>query len=109
MEAVACVVLNRLRHQTYWGKNIVDVCRKPYQFSCWNAKDRNRAALARLDAGSPELAEALDIARRAIGNALSDPTGNATHYHARSVTPRWARGRAPSAVIGRHCFYNDIK
>lgn len=31
--------------------------------------------------------------------------GNATHYHATYVAPRWARGREPVARIGRHVFY----
>lgn len=110
MEAVACVVLNRVRRQTYWGKNVVDVCRKPYQFSCWNASDPNSATLMRLVAESPELAAALPIAARAIANELADRTAGATHYHARRLVPppRWARGHAPCATIGNHLFYNDI-
>jgi spore germination cell wall hydrolase CwlJ-like protein len=109
MAAVACVVLNRVRRQTYWGKNVTEVCRKPYQFSCWNANDPNRTALLRLNAQSPDLAGALTIARLAIENQLPDSTAGATHYHTRTVTPRWARGHAPCAVIGNHLFYNDIQ
>jgi len=110
MEAVACVVLNRVRRQTYWGKNVADVCRKPYQFSCWNASDPNSATLMRLVPPSPELAGAMPIAARAIAGELADSTAGATHYHARRLVPvpRWARGHAPCAVIGNHLFYNDI-
>jgi hypothetical protein len=32
-------------------------------------------------------------------------TGNATHYHATSVMPRWARKLEPTARIGDHIFY----
>lgn len=32
--------------------------------------------------------------------------GNATHYHATRIEPRWARGREPVATIGRHVFYD---
>jgi hypothetical protein len=110
MEAVACVVMNRVRRQTYWGKNVADVCRKPYQFSCWNASDPNSPRVMRLVSQSPELTAALPIAARAIANELADSTAGATHYHARRLAPvpRWARGHAPCAVIGNHLFYNDI-
>ncbi|WP_217907158.1 cell wall hydrolase [Massilia sp. BJB1822] len=116
MEAVACVVLNRVKRQTYWGKSVIEVCRKPYQFSCWNQNDRNYAAMLKLDANAAELADAYAIAGRAIANVLSireafsDSTNGATHYHARTLSPlpRWARGHATCARIGNHLFYNDI-
>jgi hypothetical protein len=110
MEAIACVVLNRVRRQTYWGKSVTEVCRKPYQFSCWNANDPNSAQLLRLTADAPALAEAMLIAGRAIANQLGDSTTGATHYHASrlSPVPRWARGHAICAQIGNHFFYNDI-
>ncbi len=47
MEAVASVVLNRVKvardhgGKYWWGANIVQVCQKPYQFSCWNRSDPN--------------------------------------------------------------------
>lgn len=110
MEAVACVVLNRVRRQTYWGKTVTEVCRKPYQFSCWNANDPNSSKLSRLTDQSPELTPALSIARAAIVNQLADTTAGATHYHARRLSPppRWARGHATCAEIGNHLFYNNI-
>jgi len=40
---------------------------------------------------------------------LDDPTGGATHYHARGLMPAWARGQDPSAEIGNHLFYNDVR
>jgi spore germination cell wall hydrolase CwlJ-like protein len=36
---------------------------------------------------------------------LPDPTGGATHYHARAVEPAWAKGKPPIAEIGEHLFY----
>jgi spore germination cell wall hydrolase CwlJ-like protein len=35
-------------------------------------------------------------------------TKGATHYHADSITPYWAKGERPSAVIGHHLFYKII-
>jgi len=45
LEAIANVIMNRLkisRKKTngyWWGNSIVGICRKPYQFSCWNKDD----------------------------------------------------------------------
>jgi spore germination cell wall hydrolase CwlJ-like protein len=112
MAAVACVVLNRVRHQTYWGRGVDEVCRKPYQFSCWNPGDRNRAKLLAVQAGDPQFRSALRIAADAVTSRLADPTRGATHYHARSLAarpPRWAVGHRPCAVIGHHLFFNDVR
>lgn len=43
--AVANVILNRARQGGWWGDDVVKVCRKPKQFSCWNNGDPNRAKM----------------------------------------------------------------
>ena len=111
MKAVANVVLNRRRKNTWWGKTITEVCRKPWQFSCWNAGDPNLSKLLRVESSDRQFAIALGIARQAVSGDLgSDPTQGATHYYADSLhtVPTWARGRSPCALIGRHRFYRDI-
>ena len=113
MQAVACVVLNRAvesdrRGHMWWGNNIIQICQKPYQFSCWNRSDPNFRKLQALDESDLYFAAALRIARRAIMGGLNDPTGGATHYHAVDVTPYWARGEKVSAAIGRHVFYRIV-
>lgn len=113
-EAVAAVVMNRVarameRGGWWWGSSVVDVCRRPFQFSCWNAGDPNRAKVERADESDREFASCVRIARRAVSGALDDPTFGATHYHAKGAAPPWAAGREPSAVVGRHKFYNDVE
>jgi hypothetical protein len=110
MEAVANVVLNRVKRQTWWGRTPTQVCCKPYQFSCWNANDRNREPMLRASSADPTYALALLVAKAALTNALVDNTGGATHYHARSLhpLPKWARGHVCCATVGQHLFYNDI-
>jgi len=113
MEAVAAVVMNRLavarrRGRHWWGDSVAGICRAPWQFSCWNAGDPNRAKLLAVDSRDPAFAMALRIARRAMSGRLPDPTGGATHYHAAGVSPAWAAGKAPSAEIGRHLFYAGV-
>ncbi len=113
-EAVAAVVMNRVgrameRGGWWWGSSVAEVCRRPFQFSCWNPGDPNRAAIERADERDREFRICLRIARRAVSGALADPTQGATHYHAASAHPPWAAGREPCAVIGRHKFYNDVE
>jgi spore germination cell wall hydrolase CwlJ-like protein len=110
MEAVACAVLNRVqvaREKTtfWWGNNIIQVCQKPYQFSCWNRSDPNFRTLQQVDEKDLYFATALRIARRAAAGTLKDSTNGATHYHAAGIEPYWARGEKPVAEIGRHVFY----
>lgn len=114
IEAVAAVVVNRVRAARapggprWWGVDIVSVCRAPFQFSCWNKNDPNRAKLLAVTEADPVFAICRRIAARAVSGALPDPTGGATHYHARSILPRWAEGKPACAEIGRHLFYRDI-
>lgn len=111
MEAVACVILNRVAvaqkngGKYWWGNNIIQVCQKPYQFSCWNRSDPNFRKLQEIDEKNLYFATAVKIARRAMIGALKDFTRGATHYHEKSIAPYWAKNEKPAAAIGRHVFY----
>lgn len=111
MEAVAAVILNRVafaegRAGYWWGNDIISVCQKPYQFSCWNRSDPSYLKLQAVTPSDRHFATALRIARRAVIGAIVDPTRGATHYHADYVSPYWAKGQTPTVVIGRHIFFN---
>lgn len=116
MAAVGHVVFNRVAARSWWGRDVTAVCLKPWQFSCWNHNDPNRAALLHVSAPVPTFRLALDtasalLAAEAAGTrAHADPTGGATHYFAPAVvaTPRWAIGRAHCARIGRHLFFKGV-
>lgn len=110
MEAVVMVILNRVEIARkaggfWWGNSVIEVCRKPYQFSCWNKDDPNMPKLLSVGEDNPYFVTALRVARRALLGFLKDPTKGATHYHARNVQPYWAKGQRPVAVVGRHIFY----
>lgn len=111
-EAIAAVVINRLaaarEGRRWWGATVVEICRAPFQFSCWNEGDPNRLLIERVPEGDAVFQICRRIARRAITGGLIDPTRGATHYHTRSVTPDWAIGHVPCARIGRHLFYNTV-
>jgi hypothetical protein len=97
MQAVLEVIWKRHleRKQTFW-----EVLTQPKQFSCLNgitpqaliAKSRkHRNWLA-----AYYLADEMPKTRLAKG---------ANHFHEISVHPKWARGRKPVAVIGKHKFF----
>lgn len=113
-EAIASVVLNRVKFANnkgkyWWGNTITTVCKCPWQFSCWNANDPNYKILIG-DLQSDKFFQICRrIALRAIGGVLQDKTCGATHYHLRSLRPKWSIGKIPCTEIGNHIFYNDIE
>lgn len=113
--AVACVVLNRARRarerggRYWWGATVAEICRRPWQFSCWNEADPNRAKLEAVGLDNRAFRQCVRIARAAMADGLEDATNGATHYHHRRMLPPWARARTPSAAIGNHLFYNDVE
>ncbi len=109
------VILNRLRLPGWWSRHgndgipddtIAAVCRHPFQFSCWNRTDPNRAKMDALSRTDPLYIRLRTLAEGVItGNRHPDPTGGATHYKVRGWKAAWAQGKAPTAVIGKHEFY----
>lgn len=114
MEAVAAVIMNRVNADLgnddkpdWWGEGVTAVCRKPWQFSCWNMDDPNRDKMVSVTSKDPWFAHAIEIARRAIAGGLPDPTNSADHYCTAAVADKtaWAKGKTPVARIGRHLFF----
>lgn len=100
--AVAHVIANRAE-ANYMGDTLAAVCRRPYQFSCWNSDDPNRAKMEALSKDDPVYRDCL----LAVGLALvsdADPTRGARHYHNESVAPKWADAARERIVIGDHIF-----
>ena len=110
LAAVAWVVRNRrdANRPRSWGATVDEVCRKPWQFSCWNANDPNLAKMRAVTVQDHIFARAMEIGRAVLDGQQPDPTGGATHYHANGLHPAWSVGRQPSAVIGNHLFYAGV-
>jgi hypothetical protein len=109
MEAVACVIRNREARPGWWGRDIVEICLKPSQFSAWNPGTASLAALRAVTASDPSFALACEVAARALDGDPADFTRGALHYHAVGIElPRWARGVLPCFTLGRHVFYADL-
>ena len=111
-EAIACVVLNRVRAtrarfgSDWWGGTVVEACLVADQFACWRCSPAIRKRLMQVRSTDPVFAICRRIAARAVRGALVDPTRGATHYHWLGESPAWAVRRAPSVVIGRRRYYN---
>ena len=101
--AVAQVVLNRMRHPAF-PKSVCGVVYQgagsgvcQFTFVCDGALYRAPAHDAWL--------RAEEIARQALAGYVERTVGEATHYHADYVAPRWAPLLAKVAQIGQHIFY----
>jgi spore germination cell wall hydrolase CwlJ-like protein len=107
MQAVANVIMNRADNPRWWGRTVIQVCHRPWQFSAWNKNDPNRRLLLAVTDRDLQFRLALDLATRAVNRQLPDLTLNSDHFHATWMTrpPTWARGRTPTVTIGRHVFF----
>lgn len=110
MSAVASTILNRVAKQTWYGLTIAEVCKKPWQYSCWNKNDPNCEIITNVDESDTIFCVAESVAEQATASNLSDSTGGATHYYSTTIPePHWAQGHTPCASIGNMLFYNDIE
>lgn len=104
--AVAYVILNRVKDKRYPD----NICEVVFQ----NEKRRNRCQFSFACDGrsdKPHEMAAWDTARRVAVGTLkfdsSDVTARSTHYHAKYVTPRWAKHLQPTLQVGSHIFYRE--
>lgn len=108
MKAVACVVMNRVANPGWWGRDVISVCLKAFQFSCWLPNDPNRAKLLSVTQEDMQFAEAVDIAHQAISGLLTDETDGATSYYERHITaPHWVANCVHTVDIGNHRFFKN--
>ena len=103
-QAVAQVVLNRVRHPAFPAS----VCGVVYQGSMRTTGCQFTFTCDGSLARAPERSSwnrAREVAKAALGGFVQPAVGNATHYHASYVAPYWAPTLAKTAVIGAHIFY----
>jgi len=111
--AVASVIMNRLKRNGWYGKDLYEVILKPYQFSCFNPGDPNRRRLEIIAENFSDyilnyekLRECYWVACGFLDHYLTSNVGDATHYHAVYIDPpSWAQEMVEVARIGNHIFY----
>lgn len=104
MQAVAQVILNRVRHgafpRTICGVVFQGAGRSTgcqFSFTC------NGSMRARIERGAWERARS--VAARALDGFVYAPVGNATHFHTTAVNPRWSGSLVRVGQVGSHIFY----
>ena len=109
MQAVANVIMNRVRRGGWYGTTPKDVVLKKLQFSVWNDKDPNKAKMLSVNGSDSKFAMAQQIAHLAYTGQLTDITKGATEYHTKQISPNWDYGKlAQVGTIGNHVFYRSI-
>jgi hypothetical protein len=103
-DAVAQVVLNRVRHPAYPAS----VCGVVFEGStqppgCQFTFTCDGSLMRRPDPASWAASE--KVAAEALAGKVFAPVGLSTHYHANYVVPYWATSLAKVAQVGTHIFY----
>ena len=103
-QAVAQVVLNRVRHPAfpksvcevvYQGSTRTTGCQ--FTFTCDGSLARRPIA--------DKWGQAEDVAARALAGFVDNDVISATHYHAKWMVPYWRSSMTETARIGAHIFY----
>ena len=118
MEAVACVVMNRVKAKKWFTgyvfengtkvPSVAQTCLKKAQFSCWNKNDANYPIIKKITADNRIFYQCLKVAERALSGQLTDFTNGALYYHTKQIKPKWAIGKSPCYEVKNHLFYNDV-
>ncbi len=103
-QAVAQVILNRVRHPAFPNT----VCGVVYQGSEKHGCQFSFACDGAMARGTPARdywIRAARVANAALSGYVFAPVGLATHYHTFAVTPGWNRSLVMTAAIGAHFFH----
>jgi len=103
-EAVAQVVLNRVRHPAYPKS----VCGVVYQGSARVTGCQFTFTCDGSLRWAPQAGlwtRAKTVAERALNGYVDKAVGSATHYHAQYVSPYWAPTLVKMTQVGQHIFY----
>jgi len=103
---IAHVVLNRVARPSWWGKDIMSVCFKKWQFS--SLTDPNDRQLTTWPASSdPSWQQCLQVASDVVDGIVKNPVPGADSYYDISIpAPKWATAEVFVSQIGRVRFYN---
>lgn len=104
--AVACCIMNRVRHPKWWGNDIYSVVTARWQFSSiTDPNDKQLTKFPRWD--DPSFQECLHIADEVIHDLVEHPFPGADSYFADYIpTPNWATPDKFLGKEGHHLFYN---
>lgn len=103
--AVACSIMERAHHPSWWGNDVQSVVGKKWQYSSMTAKGDPQLTVypTRND---PQYSECMIIAKDVIRGAAAHPAPGADSYYDVSIAPpAWADDKRFVRQIGRIRFY----
>lgn len=104
--AVAYSVLNRVARPAWWGKSVMSVIAKKWQYSSMTAFGDPQLVIWPTDT-DPSWWECLEIAGAAMRGEIPNPVPGADSYFDLSIpAPKWAKPEMFVRQIGRIRFYN---
>ena len=106
--AIGHVIKNRFDSNKWFSADSLEgVCKKKWQFSCWNEDDPNKEKMEKLT--QEDIKDFIEIAKSVLDGSKESNVGKATHYYADYIKePKWAEGKTPITKTGVHHFYEDI-
>ena len=104
--AVALSIMNRVARPAWWGRDLLSVIFKKWQYSSLtDPKDRQLTTWPQKDA--PDWIECLQVASDAVDGILKNPVPGADGYYDTSIPPpKWATPETFVAQIDNLRFYN---
>jgi spore germination cell wall hydrolase CwlJ-like protein len=101
--AVAKVVMNRVKDERH-PKTVCDVVRFRVKATCAFSFMCDKEKLVVNDMNAWR--SSVNIASLVFNGKLTDPTNGATHFHAKTMQPKWSNVQV-TAKIGNHIFYRS--
>lgn len=104
--AVAYSILNRVARPSWWGRTLLEVVTKKWQYS--SMTDPNDRQLTTWPTSYDSVwTECLTAAQHALEASEPNPAIGADSYYAVSIkAPNWATAETFVVQIGAHRFYN---
>ena len=103
--AVAHSIMNRVRRPKWWGRTVMEVLFKKWQYS--SLTDPNDPQLTKWPANDALWRECMTIAHDVYYGLMDNPSPSSDSYHDVSIpSPKWATPEMFVTQIGRLKFYN---
>lgn len=99
MAAVATVIKNRAEGENRFPDTITGVIEQRAQFSYLKDMHKQKKPT------NSDWIIAYNVSYDVLNNEVKSEVGSATHYHANSVSPRWAKHLEYVASVGNQKFY----
>ena len=106
--AVVWTVLNRAEKPRWWGRTLREVMLKKWQYEgLQTIQEKPMKSVLSIPAALRKTVRQTqrEIVGLVLDGWMSDPVGGATHYHAASVSPEWAKTLPHIRTIGGHRFF----